>query len=309
VTGPGGSPGLERGYRRLLACYPAQHRRAHEQEMLDVLMAGARHGQRRPRLAESADLIRGAVRIRTAPAPAGTAGVAWRDALAVVSVVWPLYVLVQSIASTALSLTQTHGGFTLAGAAIGSAYQLPIVVLVLLRLRRTAALLTAVVAVFEAGAAIIKADWAPGLALLLVTYGLEAVALAASPGPRRGLQLLGRRQVLALITAGVASPLVLTGLQAHSLAEQAAAIGAIAVVAAALALASGTGRRILALLAIPAYSYAVFLAVGLAPPTPAEIAVTFLPPLLIGALIATSIGRSRRQAGHAAAGTPGPPAS
>ncbi|HEV7941960.1 MAG TPA: hypothetical protein VGP17_04070 [Solirubrobacteraceae bacterium] len=48
---------LERRYRRLLKCFPARYRREHEQEILSVLMAGAAEGQRRPGLAESADLV------------------------------------------------------------------------------------------------------------------------------------------------------------------------------------------------------------------------------------------------------------
>ncbi len=52
---------LERRYRRLLAWYPKAFRREHEDEMLVVLMAGARTGRRRPGLADSADLIRNAV--------------------------------------------------------------------------------------------------------------------------------------------------------------------------------------------------------------------------------------------------------
>lgn len=59
-----GTAGLEGRYLRLLALFPAEHRRAHQEEMLGVLMTGARAGQRRPGLAESADLIRGALRIR-----------------------------------------------------------------------------------------------------------------------------------------------------------------------------------------------------------------------------------------------------
>ena len=55
---------LERRYRRLLACYPAAFRRDHEQEILTVLMAGAEKGQRRPRLAEAADLLRSATQMR-----------------------------------------------------------------------------------------------------------------------------------------------------------------------------------------------------------------------------------------------------
>jgi hypothetical protein len=59
-----GTAELEGRYRRLLALYPAEHRRAHEDEMLGVLMTGARAGQGRPGLAESADLILGALRLR-----------------------------------------------------------------------------------------------------------------------------------------------------------------------------------------------------------------------------------------------------
>jgi hypothetical protein len=55
---------LERRYRSLLALYPKAFRREHEQEMLSVLMAAAPEGQQRPRLAESADLIRNAILMR-----------------------------------------------------------------------------------------------------------------------------------------------------------------------------------------------------------------------------------------------------
>lgn len=57
-------PDLERRYRRLLACYPAVFRREHEQEVLSVLMAAARDGQRWPRMAEVADLLRSAASMR-----------------------------------------------------------------------------------------------------------------------------------------------------------------------------------------------------------------------------------------------------
>jgi hypothetical protein len=60
VTGPAR---LERGYRRMLACYPKAFRRESGEEILAVLLATAREGQRRAGLAESADLLRGAVRM------------------------------------------------------------------------------------------------------------------------------------------------------------------------------------------------------------------------------------------------------
>jgi hypothetical protein len=58
---------LERRYRRLLACYPVFFRRDSAEEVLAVMMACARPGQRRPRLAECADLIASAVRMRLGP--------------------------------------------------------------------------------------------------------------------------------------------------------------------------------------------------------------------------------------------------
>lgn len=42
------SASLERGYRRLLACYPRAFRRENEDEILAVLMATAEAGRRLP---------------------------------------------------------------------------------------------------------------------------------------------------------------------------------------------------------------------------------------------------------------------
>ena len=58
---------LERAYRRLLAWYPQAFREENGPEILAVLMAGARDGQRRPGLAGSADLIRGGLWLRLFP--------------------------------------------------------------------------------------------------------------------------------------------------------------------------------------------------------------------------------------------------
>jgi hypothetical protein len=58
---------LERRYRRLLAWYPRAFRRENEQEIIVVLLALAPEGQRRPRLLESADLIRSGVWMRLRP--------------------------------------------------------------------------------------------------------------------------------------------------------------------------------------------------------------------------------------------------
>ena len=55
---------LERAYRRLVACYPRSFKRENAEEIIAVLLATAREDQRRPSLAEAADLLRGALRMR-----------------------------------------------------------------------------------------------------------------------------------------------------------------------------------------------------------------------------------------------------
>jgi hypothetical protein len=58
---------LERGYRRWLRWYPRSFRREHEAEILAVLLAGAREGQRRPDPTECLDLLRSALWMRLRP--------------------------------------------------------------------------------------------------------------------------------------------------------------------------------------------------------------------------------------------------
>jgi hypothetical protein len=58
---------LERGYRRWLRWYPKAFRREHDAEILAVLLAGARAGQRQPAPMECLDLLRSALRMRLRP--------------------------------------------------------------------------------------------------------------------------------------------------------------------------------------------------------------------------------------------------
>jgi hypothetical protein len=93
---------LGRGYRRLLAWYPRAFRREYGPEIVAVLMACARDGQRRPGLAESADLIRSGLRMRLRPGvprPARTVRAAVRlmyagAAVSTVNLINSVYVLV-----------------------------------------------------------------------------------------------------------------------------------------------------------------------------------------------------------------------
>ncbi len=57
---------LERRYRALLACYPADHRRTYGEEMIGVLLTSAPEGTTRPSIADTADLIGGGIRARSA---------------------------------------------------------------------------------------------------------------------------------------------------------------------------------------------------------------------------------------------------
>ena len=83
---------LERRYRRLLACYPRDHRARHGEEMLAVLIAGA--GDRsRPGWRESVNLLWAAVRLHLRRAVAADGGIDPREVLAVVSLLAPVVML------------------------------------------------------------------------------------------------------------------------------------------------------------------------------------------------------------------------
>jgi hypothetical protein len=327
MTGP---EGLERRYRRLLAWYPAVHRAEHEEEMLGVLLAAAREGQRRPRPGEAANLIGGALKIRLRPAPAGARLAAWRDALATFSVAGPLLLLVMTAASALFWLlfavmTAAYvppmpaleigyplwrvgfSSFTVPGLGIAllDQGQLVLAVLVLLRLRRAAAAVAFLTAA--------------GLALLLVTgwaYGspapvfgltfavLEAAALAASPGPRRGMEILTRSGgLLLVIVAAVALGAAVEAL-GPVVSHPGVAVPALAVaavIAAGMAVASPLSRRVLLLFAIPAVPFALnIIAMNLrllgGPSAGAYRALVWLPPLALAGLAVTEILRARSRA-------------
>jgi hypothetical protein len=314
----GGTPGagqLERGYRRLLAWYPAGHRRVHEEEMLGVLLAAARPGQRRPRLTEAANLIWGALRIRFRPAPAGTRLAVWRDALATFSVALPLFMLATVSTRLAVWLLSPPAVAEFSLTAISRTLllqgQLVLVVLVLLRLRRPAALLALGMAVFFAGL-VIHTGFATSWALfgVLLTL-LEAAALAASPGPRRGLQILAGWRVLLPAVAGIAAGVLQQSTRPafpHPVATQAATFTVAAVLLAGLAVASPLSRHVLLLFVIPVFPLAVQAATSLDPAFFASpelygsasavylAALYYAVPVLVAGLVAACVLRARRRA-------------
>ena len=91
---PAGAAVLERRYRRLLRCYPPAHRAFHREEMLGVLLATARPGQRTPGLGQTVNLAACGLVIRVRRIPGWLAADAGQDALAVVSLIAPAVVFI-----------------------------------------------------------------------------------------------------------------------------------------------------------------------------------------------------------------------
>ena len=94
VRDPAGAAVLERRYRRLLRCYPPGHREFHREEMLGVLLAAARPGQRAPGLGQAVNLAACGLVIRVRRIPGWLAADAGQDALAVVSLIAPAVVVI-----------------------------------------------------------------------------------------------------------------------------------------------------------------------------------------------------------------------
>jgi hypothetical protein len=245
---------LERSYRRLLAFYPARYRRVHEEEMLAVLMTGAPDGKRRPGTAEAADLIWGALRVRLQPSR-NDGEPSWRDALAVVSVILPVVFLMiytvrfslialspmESLPADALTQLWFHTLPLPLAIAVRLAVPLAMAALVLLRRPRAAALVAAALLI-----------WLLLLSQPGAPLRLEIAALAASPGPRRGLQILTRKHAMLMVIAAVAA-----GTIDRIAVVPAVQIAVLAVICAGMMLSSSLGRWLLVLLAVPAYPFAV----------------------------------------------------
>jgi hypothetical protein len=259
-----GAAVLQRRYRHWLGLFPAAHRAVHGEEMLGVLMAGARTGQHRPRLADAADLAWGALRIRLRPSPAAP----WSDALAVVSVLLPLLVLVNFAARNWDSLSGLPpGSFRPMAEFLGKSLVSWVLVcgLVLLRLRRTAALAVTALLVWQVlaysgGGQVNETVVDPLVASAILTLVLEAVTLAASPGPRRGLQILRARHYGFTVAVAAGSGLtasLMTGIEAIRATE----LAIVAVTAAGMVIAAPLSRRILVLLSLPLYYWALSFAV------------------------------------------------
>jgi hypothetical protein len=256
--------GLECSYRWLLAAYPAAYRRVHQEEMLAVLMTAAPHGSRRPGIGEAADLIWGALRVRCQPSRHG-AEPGWRDALAIVSVLLPLIVFITTAVHVAGALPVYLDGAPITFPFLRSMSPLwflnqftgplALLALSLLRPQRIATRATVALLIGLAYLAIVS-YWAggpdPGLVstiaggpYIMLALGLQMAAVTASPGLRRGLQLVTWKHVAITVIAAVAV----------AITSYPWTLVAIPVICAAMALTSSLGRWLLILLAIPLGPY------------------------------------------------------
>ena len=322
---------LERRYRRLLAWYPQPYRSEQEEEILAVLMAGAERGQRRPRLAEAADVIKSAVGMRLWPARSGPEQRDLADGLAVFSLVAPLFLLAVDVLQVALPYRLPGAPFlppVLAHREIGGmsllrvhffdiavGCQVIIAVIVLLGLRWLA--LVAIPGSVVVWAA--SSWWIPWMPypLQLITAGvylLEMAALLASPGPRRGRDLVTwRHAVVLLLAAGAVQGFALwyaatarriwAQLPNPSVRVYLGVGVALAVAAVVLAVVLRLNRYFLLVFAAACYPYAVQLGFSafrqdpLGRPTPAYLLVLFLPPVLFAlGIVFTAAARLRARA-------------
>jgi hypothetical protein len=309
------SAALERGYRRLLAWYPRPFRAEREDEILAVLMAGAEQGQRRPRLTEAVDLIKNAVVMRLFPGRSGPERRDLADGLAVFSLVAPLFLLAVDVLQVALPYHMPAGPFVLrvfgpreiGGVSllrlhffdIAVGCEVIVAALVLLG-QRLLALLAIPASVIYWAASSWWIPWMP-YPLQLITAGvflLEMAALLASPGPRRGRELVNwRHGVVLLAAAGAVQGFALwyaaTARHIFTLALRhpvtpAYLVTGIGLAAAGVVLAVifHLNRYFLLVFAAACYPFATQLAFSafrtnlLGNPTPAHLAVLFLPPVL-----------------------------
>lgn len=336
------SAALEARYRRLLAWYPRSFRREQEGEMLAVLMAGARPGQRRPGLLETADLLRSALGMRlvlairsSGPQPRNQR---WTDALALFSVVAPLFLVLVAVLEVAVPYrlppesrlfvvlgVQQIGGLSLLRVPFFDvAVCLQIVVAAFAQLGWRRLTLVAMAAsvlywiaywrVFVYGISSVP----DALQLLAAgAYLLGAAALLASPGPRHGRHLMNWRHWAALLLAAAfvqvttlllyaTSPIMrFRELRSPNMSGYLVLSVVFAAAAVALAVALKLNRYFLLLLTAMFYPYAMQLAFSgafrpgfgtdlLRLPTPAHLAVLFVPPALLACWVVLTAIRPRR---------------
>jgi hypothetical protein len=261
---------LERRYRRLLALFPRDHRESTGEEMLGVLMAAA--GDRtRPGWRDTANLLWAAARLHLRRALAMDGTIDRRDVLAIVSLLGPIVMLAEAVPGL-----HELASFIQRGAVFGLPwrYQIPdaplwvvwfaVAVFAVRRWRVAAALgawLGTAGFVIVAKYAPYQHQWTSIDAGWVLLGFLTAVALTFSPGPERGLALVGPRRVFVL-AASVAGIGLCAVLGFAGLAEQWPWL--VLLSAAALKAAGDTrvGRRAALVLSVPLIPVLLWNAIG-----------------------------------------------
>ena len=317
ATDPAGTAVLERRYLRLLRCYPPTHREFHREEMLGVLLAAARPGQRTPGLGQAVNLAACGLVIRVRRIPGWLAADAGQDALAVVSLIAPPVVFILlALGRAAMDATAPRLPLWGQVAFPPSAGQFVVVMIAWLAVmllglsgcRRTAAAFASIsLTIAWLGvltASVQLSGPGPGGLLLfpaadfdVVLASLAACSLALSPGPWRGLAIVGWRRaclMIAGLSAGFGFPAIV------QLVHPAAPLGDLAfrllgVLAIALAVAvtrvpGPVGRRVAGLLAaglLPSLAFAI--------PLVDPLLVILLAAVLVWPVaIVSRLGRARR---------------
>ena len=231
VRDPAGAAVLERRYLRLLRCYPPSHREFHREEMLGVLLAAARPGQRTPGLGQTVNLAACGLAIRVRRIPGWLAADAGQDALAVVSLIAPAVVFILlalgrgAMDATAAARVPFWSQVLPVPPSLGESVVVMIawlaVVLLGLTGGRGAAAVIAFISLTLAWLAVltvgVQQSVSGGLVQFLgsardvpvVLASLAACSLAFSPGPRRGLAIVGWRRaclMIAGLSAGFGFP-------------------------------------------------------------------------------------------------------
>ncbi|WP_327040946.1 hypothetical protein OG400_26390 [Micromonospora ureilytica] len=209
------SDDLERRYRRLLAAYPWEHRRVYEDEMVAVLLAGARPGQRRPAVADVRNLVGAGLRARLRVGARGFTEPSWADAATVTGLLVAVVLLAlagKALLDQLVRAPSMPPGFSPRGPDLVDWLRVAgwagVCAAVLVGWRWVAAALAwagvlgwgALVAPETSDNPTYVVDMLPQLALAVVAAGALTV-----PAPRgRAVALLGVRRLLALVLAPVA---------------------------------------------------------------------------------------------------------
>jgi hypothetical protein len=261
---------LERRYWRLLALYPRDHRTRHGEEMLGVLMAGA--GERtRPGVGETIDLLWAALRLHTRRMVTAD-GIDHRDVLAVVSLLGPVAILAGATTGLHELAWWVKDGLVSGLSEMPWLEQFPdapvwlvwlaVATLVVLRKQRIAAIgawLGVAGFCWLLFFAPAQHWWYAKDAGWVELGVVTAVALTWSPGVGRGRELVGRRGIVVMATAVVAT--VLCGVFGYRENVAEFLVVALPVVGAVMACAPGsrTGRRAALVLSLPTVSIVLWL--------------------------------------------------